>query len=83
MRIEYVGRGLAFWRKPDRWAYGLVSIEVPQPRDWSLGVRPLRFNMAKPSSGTAWWMLHFNWFDTLRLYLGPVEVRLLYIEDRA
>ena len=82
VKLELEGPGLAFWH-PDRWAYGLVSIDVPAVRDWTLGgLRLPRFNMAKPSEGTAWWMLHFNWFDFLRLYIGPLEIRLLYIEDR-
>ena len=93
MRIEKEGPGIAFWRAHkhgwDKWAYGLISIEIPEikqneggTRDWSLGIRLPRFNMARPSPGTPWWKLHFNWFDFSRFYVGPIEIRFLYIEDR-
>ena len=74
MKLAIEARGAAWWRPPDRWRYGLLSIEAPSW--WHVGgisLSALDFDFAPG--------FHFDSFSTARVRLGPVVIRLLFIDD--
>lgn len=73
MNLSFEARGLAWWRPPDQWRYGLLSVEWPDLYHWALSLGAMDFDFAGG--------MHFDSFTLLRWRLGPVRFRLLFIDD--
>lgn len=79
--IEKEGPGIAFWRAKkhgwDKWAWGFLCFEIPEDADWwHWNIQPtiLDFDFAKHG--------HFDELALIRLNIGPLHFKALYIEDR-